>query len=78
MAHVVLTANLKQYFPKDQIEVEANTILEVIQKMEELLPHFQSYILEDGLSVRKHVNIFLNGSLIDKSKTDTTLTSSSL
>jgi hypothetical protein len=38
--------------------------------MDKTRPHFSTYILEDDDSVRKHVNIFVNGKIIPKSQTN--------
>ena len=61
MAKIVLTANLRKYFPQKDLTVDGNTVLEVLTKMEELSPHFRSYILDEHNAIRKHVNIFLDG-----------------
>lgn len=66
---VQLTANLQKYYPRAEFELEAGTVLKLLQKMDEVRPHFSSYILEDDRSVRKHVNIFVDGRLIPKKET---------
>ena len=70
MIKVFLTANLQQYYPKAQFEIEAGHVLELLHKMDLVRPHFSSYILEDDNSVRKHVNIFVNGKVIPKQQTN--------
>ena len=68
MAKVTLTANLKKYFPHRHLEVDGETVLAVLRKMDEIRPHFSSYILEDDAAIRRHVNIFIDGSMLrDKS-----------
>ena len=69
MIKVALTANLQKYFPKSKFEIEANSILDLLKKMDQMQNHFSSYILEDNKSVRKHVNIFIDGQLLPKSET---------
>ena len=69
MVSVVLTANLQKYYPEKSFRMEASTVLELLQKMDAVRANFSSYILEDDKSVRKHVNIFLNGDLLPKSNT---------
>lgn len=69
MIEVILTSNLQKYFPKAKLQVAATDILQLLKKMDEISPRFSSYILEDDLSVRKHVNIFLDGALIAKNNT---------
>ena len=74
MIQVFLTANLQKYFPKDKLQVDANSVLQVLEKMDALSPRFSSYILEDDKSVRRHVNIFIDGVLLPKSDTKRSLT----
>ena len=73
MVKVHLTSNLQKYFPKSKLEIDADTILDVLQKMNQIAPRFSSYILEDDNSIRKHVNIFIDGELLPKSATQTKL-----
>lgn len=73
MITVVLTANLQKYFPQDKLQLQAANILQLLEKMDQISPRFSSYILEDDKSVRKHVNIFIDGNLLDKSKTSQAL-----
>lgn len=73
MVKVQLTANLQKYYPQPQFEMESHSLLELLQKMDEVRPHFSSYVLEDNKHVRKHVNIFINGELLPKNKTDRSL-----
>ena len=68
---VVLTANLQKYYPEREFEIQARTVLEILAQMDRKRPGFSSYILEDNKAVRKHVNIFLNGDLLEKTKTGT-------
>lgn len=69
MVKVILTANLQKYFPKSHLEVEARTVLLLLKAMDEIRPHFSSYILENDQLVRKHVNIFIDGDLLPKNET---------
>jgi molybdopterin synthase sulfur carrier subunit len=69
MVKVQLTSNLQKYYPKSHFEIEANSILDLLKKMDQVREKFSSYILEDDNSVRKHVNIFVNNELIPKTDT---------
>lgn len=75
MIQVVLTANLQKYYPQSQFEMDAATVLDLLKKMDQIRPLFSSYILEDDLSVRKHVNIFIDGELLPKKETQRKLLS---
>ena len=71
---VVLTANLQKYYPQREFTVQpaqAATVRELLAKMDEVRPLFTSYILEDDSTVRRHVNIFLNGKLLPKNEVKT-------
>ena len=67
MVKVSLTANLQKYFPKRDVDIDAETVLDLLHKMDELRPQFSHYILEDDARIRKHVNIFVDGELLGKS-----------
>ena len=69
MVKVALTANLQKYFPKDKFEIDANSVLDLLEKMDKMKNLFSSYILEDNKDVRKHVNIFIDGQLLPKTET---------
>jgi molybdopterin converting factor small subunit len=74
MVQVVLTANLQKYYPKSRFEVQAGSLREVLSSMDVVRPLFSDYILENHNTVRKHVNIFVNGELLkDKSDIDSKL-----
>ncbi len=66
MIKVVLTANLQKYYPEREFQTEAANIREILAKMDHARPGFTGYVLEDDSTVRKHVNIFLNGQLLPK------------
>jgi len=71
MAHVTLTANLQKYYPKQTCEIEGSTLLEVLQNMEQVRPHFMSYLIDDRQHIRAHVNVFLDSELLqDKTNLD--------
>jgi sulfur-carrier protein len=65
---VVLTTNLQKYYPEREFQTSARTVREVLAKMDEVRPRFTSYILEDDSTVRRHVNLFLNGQLLPKNE----------
>ena len=73
MVKVSLTANLQKYFPKRDFEIDAKTVLELLKKMDETRAQFSHYVLEDDSRVRKHVNIFIDGDLLDKNDTKAAL-----
>lgn len=65
MPSVQFTYALRRFFPNlESLNVEATTVNEVLAKIDEQYPGIKSYILDDQGSLRKHVNIFVNGELI--------------
>ncbi len=65
MPKILFTSALKKFYPslKSQ-EIPAQTLPELISKVNEIYPGIQDYILEQDGSLRKHVNIFISGELI--------------
>jgi len=65
MAKVKFTSALKRFFPTlEEVEMEGNSINEVLAKINIKYPGINSYLLEEDGSLRKHVNIFLGDELI--------------
>ena len=65
MAKVRFTTALNRFFPDlKEIEVEAPTLNDVIQRTDEQFPGIKGYLLEEDGSLRKHVNIFIDEELI--------------
>ena len=79
MATVNFTQALKRFYPKlDTMEIEANDVNEVIKSIETKFPGIENYLIDDQRVLRKHVNIFVNGSLIkDREQLTDALTSDS-
>jgi sulfur-carrier protein len=62
MAKVELTRHLHTYFPQlaeKEIVVEASTVAEVIQAIEQLAPGFAFYVCDERGRLRTHVSIFV-------------------
>lgn len=73
MAIVRFTSHLSKFFPGlRQVELDAATVAQLIQRLDERYPGIASYLIEDHGGLRKHVNIFVNQTLIRdrKSLTD--------
>jgi len=66
MANIKFTNALKRFYPDlKPLEMEAETIDQVVHNINELYPGIKSYIVDDQGHLRKHVNIFLDGKMID-------------
>lgn len=65
MPTVKFTYALKKFFPglKDTT-ANGNTLQAVLREMESSFPGVSSYVLDDQGSLRKHVNIFIDGTMI--------------
>jgi hypothetical protein len=65
MPTVKFTYALKRFFPglKDT-PADGKTLIEVIQEMDRTYPGIRSYILDEQGSLRKHVNIFIDNTMI--------------
>jgi sulfur-carrier protein len=74
MVTVRFTKALKRFFP-DLIESTsyAGTILDILLELNNQYPGFKNYILDEQGALRKHVNIFIDGDMIQDRKflTDT-------
>ena len=66
MAKIKFTPALRRFFPllREQ-QVDGKTVKEVLYNVDKLYPGILGYLLEDNGRLRKHVNIFLKGKLID-------------
>jgi len=65
MAKVKFTAALTRFFPGlKEVEVQGNTVQEVLDKVNREAPGVIHYLLEEDGSLRQHVNIFVKDELI--------------
>ncbi len=66
MAKIKFTTALKRFFPDlREMDVEGQTIQEILGNVEREYPGISGYLIEDSGRLRKHVNIFLGGRLIE-------------
>jgi molybdopterin synthase sulfur carrier subunit len=72
MPCVEMTQHLYRFFPQLQgrvITVPAGSVAEALQVINELVPGFTDYVLDERGALRRHVNISINDSvLVDKVK----------
>ena len=65
MATIKFTYALKRFYPNlDDLELDANNVSEVLEKIEIRFPGIKSYLVDERGTLRKHVNIFKDGTLI--------------
>ena len=70
MPQVKFTYALKRFFPGlKEVSAGGKSFGEVFTELNQLYPGISSYILDEQGSLRKHVNIFIDGKLINDRKT---------
>ncbi len=79
MVTVNFTQALKRFYPQLQtLKISARNVSELIVEVEKKYPGIGDYLVDDQKSLRKHVNIFVDGVLIkDRTQLTDTLTSDS-
>lgn len=69
MAIVKFTSALKRFFPElSELEIPVDTIRHALSEIEKIHPGIQSYIVDDNGALRQHVNIYIDGELIQDRK----------
>lgn len=63
MARIAFTAHLREVGPGDAAEYDGATLAEVLDSVAVRYPRLKSYLLDDQGRVRKHVAIFIDGTL---------------
>ena len=70
MPQVKFTYALKRFFPGlKEVPAGGKSFGEVFTELNQLYPGISSYILDEQGSLRKHVNIFIDGKLINDRNT---------
>lgn len=65
MPQIHFTQALKRFFPKlDSVDSNANNLPELITELNNQYPGLRGYLLDDHGTLRKHVNIFVDGEMI--------------
>jgi molybdopterin synthase sulfur carrier subunit len=66
MAKVNFTSLLKRFYPDlTPLELEGTTVAELLQNLEHQHEGITDYLVEENGKLRKHVNIFVNGEMVD-------------
>ena len=59
---VKIPAALRQYTQnQSDLQVDASTVEETLQKLDKLFPGLRAFILNESNELRRYVNIFVNG-----------------
>jgi molybdopterin converting factor small subunit len=64
MARVSFTSNLKRHLAVPPANVAGRTVRDALEQVFAANPPLRGYVLDDQGRLRKHVNIFVNGSMI--------------
>ncbi len=66
MPQVKLTAHLGKFFPDTHriLQVDGSTIREIVTQLNLQCPGLGDYLVTEQGSLRQHVNIFVNGTMI--------------
>ena len=65
MAKIKFTSALKRFFPLlTELEIEGNTVKEVLLNVEKIHPGISNYLVDDQGGLRTHLNIFIKGDMI--------------
>lgn len=65
MQTVQFTAALKRFFPDIQEQqVEGQTVADILSSLDTRYPGLKSYLVDEQGALRKHINIFIDGALI--------------
>lgn len=70
MPTVKFTKALKRFFPTiADTPASGNSLIEVLNEIDTHYPGVRGYLLDEQGALRKHVNIFIDGNMIDDRKT---------
>ena len=63
MATVLLPRSLVALFPgaPRHCDVEATTVAEAIDRLDDLVPGMRNRLLDAGPSIRRHINVYVDG-----------------
>lgn len=64
MARVIFTANIQRHVACPEAEASGETVREVLDAVFATNPRARSYILDDQSALRRHMSIYVDGSLI--------------
>ena len=69
MPVIKFTTALKRFYPNlSPVTTTANTVNNMLEIIEEKYPGIKDYLIDDQGTLRKHVNIFINGEIIKDRK----------
>ena len=67
MATLHFTAHLRAVAPPGPLEVDAPTIAAALENAFDEFPRLRGYVLDDQGRIRRHVAVFVDGQMLDRS-----------
>lgn len=64
MPTISFTANLRRHLPVPDFEVDGVTVHAAFESVFVLHPQLRSYLVDEHGRLRKHVNVFVNGTMV--------------
>lgn len=66
MPKISFTSALKRFFPdlQEEVQLPGNKVSEVLDNLEKKYPGITDYLVDEEGHLRKHINIFVDGQLI--------------
>jgi molybdopterin synthase sulfur carrier subunit len=64
LAKVAFTQNIQRHVTCGDAEVSGHSVREVLDNLFAGNPRARSYVLDDQVALRKHMNIFVDGEMI--------------
>ncbi len=66
MPKISFTSALKRFFPdlKEEIQLPGSKVSEILKNLENKYPGITDYLVDEEGQLRKHINIFVDGQLI--------------
>ncbi len=66
MPTLKFTYALKRFFPGlEKTQAKGSSLSQIIDELENKFPRFRTYILDEQGRLRQHVNIFIDGNMIN-------------
>ena len=66
MPTIKFTYALKRFYPGlKEVTIAADTIADIVRKLDEIYPRMSTYIVDEQGALRKHVNIFIGNAIIE-------------
>jgi hypothetical protein len=65
MAEVKFTPNLQRHLSASRLEVDGNTVGEVLLRVIESNPRLRGHLVDDRGGLQKQIVVFVNGALIE-------------